>query len=305
MALTRHSEFMFLKPGRYNIKWRWLQRALLVAGNLARDENMLKNTDTLAEVIKKGSGGWLPAQRDSLLDRFLYLVAAGRLLVPEYRFKWPQLTWWSNKRFTAYLRQFDEHEGMNADRKWNLWQFLRAALSVPGDTAECGAYKGASSYLICAMTRNQKRFSRTHYVFDSFEGVSEPGPFDDATHWRKGFLAATEEEFSVNMFKFKADFVAMKGWIPDRFFEVASRRFAFVHIDVDLYEPTRDSLEFFYPRLNPGGVLLCDDYGSSVCPGAVKAVDDFFVDKPEKMLAFASGGGVIIKGLAVSPELEL
>ena len=38
------------------------------------------------------------------------------------------------------------------------------------------------------------------------------------------------------------DFTLMKGWIPTRFQEVADRHFAFVHIDVDLYEPTRDSL---------------------------------------------------------------
>src|SRR5688572_31529904 len=42
--------------------------------------------------------------------------------------------------------------------------------------------------------------------------------------------------------------------------------------DVDVYQPTRDSLEYFYPRLVTGGILVCDDYG---WPGARKAVDDF------------------------------
>ena len=60
-----------------------------------------------------------------------------------------------------------------------------------------------------------------------------------------------------------------KGWIPDRFEEVSDRKFSFIHIDVDLHRPTYDSAEFFYERLSPGGIILCDDYGSLLCPGAL------------------------------------
>ena len=49
--------------------------------------------------------------------------------------------------------------------------------------------------------------------------------------------------------------------IPTRFDEVADRSFCFVHVDVDLFEPTRESIAFFYPRMVPGGVMLFDDYG--------------------------------------------
>jgi O-methyltransferase len=85
------------------------------------------------------------------------------------------------------------------------------------------------------------------------------------------------------------------GWIPTRFHDAGDRRFAFVHIDVDLEQPTRDSIEFFYPRLNPGGILLCDDYGFAACPGATRAIDEFLAHKPEKIVALASGGGFIVK----------
>jgi O-methyltransferase len=67
-----------------------------------------------------------------------------------------------------------------------------------------------------------------------------------------------------------------------------------VHIDVDIYEPTRDSMAFFYPRLNDGGIIICDDYGFKSYPGATKAVDEFLRDKPEKMVALNDGGGFMI-----------
>jgi O-methyltransferase len=57
-----------------------------------------------------------------------------------------------------------------------------------------------------------------------------------------------------------------KGWIPSRFIEVEDRQFSFVHIDVDLYEPILDSLNFF-PKLVKGGVIVFDDYGITQFPG--------------------------------------
>ena len=49
------------------------------------------------------------------------------------------------------------------------------------------------------------------------------------------------------------DFVKIyKGWIPEKFNLVDNSKFSFVHIDVDLYEPTLKSLEFFFPRLEEG-----------------------------------------------------
>ena len=66
------------------------------------------------------------------------------------------------------------------------------------------------------------------------------------------------------------------GWIPTRFSEVADRTFGFLSIDVDLYQPIRDALEFFYPRLCGGAIIYLDDYGFNDFPGARLAVDEFF-----------------------------
>ncbi|MEM4331709.1 MAG: TylF/MycF/NovP-related O-methyltransferase [Candidatus Micrarchaeia archaeon] len=48
-----------------------------------------------------------------------------------------------------------------------------------------------------------------------------------------------------------------------------------VHLDVDVYEPTRFSLNFFKDKLQPGGIIIVDDYGFTTCPGVKKAVDEF------------------------------
>ena len=242
------------------------------------------------------SHGTLPVIGDLRRWRYLrlkILQMIGQLVLPSYRFKWPDMSWWNNQEFTDYLIAFDELGGFNADRRWNLYQLARWSSSVPGETAECGVWKGAGSYAICwAFEATGER--RTHHAFDSFAGLSEPNESVDGQHWRKGDLPSDLSATASNLSRYD-QVVFHRGWIPERFHEVAGSRFAFVHIDLDLYQPTRDSLEFFYPRLSPGGLLLCDDYGFDVCPGPTAAMDEFFADRPECIVWLSPGAAFVVK----------
>ena len=240
--------------------------------------------------------------QDDLL-RFKLLRKVGKVVLPGYRFKWPQLDWWNNKQFNAYLTQFDEIKGANTDRRWMLYQLLRLIETVPGDTAECGVYKGASSWLICKASQGSQMQQRTHYMFDSFQGLSSPGD-NDGSHWTEGDLSYGNENVRNNLRGLDA-YSLHPGWIPDRFKDIDNKRFCFVHIDVDLYQPTRDSIAFFYPRMNTGGIIVCDDYSFSSCPGATQAVDEFLADKPEKMLSMPCGGGFFVKGWVTARSADL
>ncbi len=230
--------------------------------------------------------------------RFRLLLKLGALLYPSYSFLWPQVDWLADRSFQDYLKKFGEQRGLNKERRWMVKELMRLTEAVPGDTAECGVFEGASSYLICQMNAACQNFDRQHHIFDSFEGLSEPSGAD-GTHWHRGDLARHEDVVRRNL----AEYTALrlyKGWIPERFDDVADRSFSFVHIDVDLYQPTLDSLRFFFPRLSPGGILLCDDFGFQTCPGATKAVTEYLSEQPESMIALPAGGGFLIKGVATS-----
>ena len=183
------------------------------------------------------------------------------------------------------------------DRKHILQSLARSVANREGDTAECGVFEGASSLLICDAMDVTSDYR--HHAFDSFEGLPAPDAGDLASEakmvsWREGDLCAPIDAVKKNLSRF--DFVSYyKGWIPERFQEVDDRRFKLVHIDVDLYQPTHDSLAFFYPRMVPGGVILCDDYGSTLCPGARRAMDEFFSDKPEhSVIDLLNGQGLVV-----------
>jgi hypothetical protein len=75
---------------------------------------------------------------------------------------------------------------------------------------------------------------------------------------------------------FFADFpevAILSGWVPRVFESIAEDRYAFVHVDLTLYEATLAALEHFHPKLSEGGAILCD--GSLFCPGVEKAVERF------------------------------
>lgn len=194
----------------------------------------------------------------------------------------------------TFLERFDGLVGSDnrasADRKFQLQSLLRLVDKLPGDTAECGVYKGASSWFIC---NHMRGLDKVHHAFDSFEGLSQPST-RDGDYWELGRFATSEDDARENLAGFDVAF--HKGWIPDCFAEVADLQFCFVHIDVDLYQPTFDSVAFFYPRLVPGGIILLDDYGFLTCPGAKGAVGDAMSNSPDPVIDLSSGQGLVIKG---------
>lgn len=230
---------------------------------------------------------------------FRLLTMMAKRFAPTYRFTWPELAWFQNPKLTEVLKRFDESEGFNAHRRFALQQLLRLTSHIPGDTAECGVYKGCGSYIILD-SKKKSSFDRVHHIFDSFEGLSNPSG-KDGEYWTANDLSFEESLVRKNLIKFNnVEFYG--GWIPSRFDEVQECTFSFVHVDVDLYKPTLDSIRFFYQRINTGGIFVCDDYGFLTCPGATAAMDEFLLSKQEKMISLPGGGGFFIKGCMTAPE---
>lgn len=202
--------------------------------------------------------------------------------------------WFENGEFVEAWRTFPEPINAIHDRRFNLYNLAKAFSHIPGDLAECGVYAGRGSHLMLVATAE---IGKHLHGFDSFEGLSEPLAVDvsGACEWRKHDFSSPELRANRNLAAHAGRFSLYRGWIPERFSDVAERQFSFVHVDVDLYQPTLDACEFFWPRLSPGGALLCDDYGSINCPGARQAIDEFARALDQRAAELATGQGLLVK----------
>jgi hypothetical protein len=171
---------------------------------------------------------------------------------------------------------------------------------VRGDLVELGTYKGNTATMLAGMAR---RMGTTAWILDTFEGfhpadltgldASLPVQFKDTS--LDAVRALVGEE---NVRYIKGYFPESAAQLPD------GLQFALVHIDCDLYQPISHALQYFYPRLLPGGYLIVHDYASLAWQGAEQAVDEFFSDKPEAIVPLTDGGGsmVIRKARSGGPD---
>ena len=207
------------------------------------------------------------------------------------------LNWTMSESLRGLHNEWGEIPGVPPDRCYFLHAMgqLVASKQIPGDTAECGVRFGKSTFFLLKAIDDP---SRSHHIFDSFAGLSETGDVDAPVAgikaWSQGDISVEEQLTRNNLARFP-NCRFYKGWIPQRFGEVADRTFALAHIDVDLYRPTLDSLECFYPRMSPGGLIICDDYGFASCPGATKAFDEFFAGRAECVIPIPSGQCLVQK----------
>ncbi len=222
------------------------------------------------------------------------LAIAGGLPVYSATARWPNDPSFKEARERAEKKGV---KGIPDDRCFTLHKIAAAAAGLDGDLAECGCRQGKSTRFILAGLGIESE--KTIHIFDSFEGLSAPTGKDKLisgnSAWKPNALATAEDVLVNNLQMYEHMIAIYKGWIPDRFAEVADKKISMVHIDVDLYEPTIESLKFFYPRMVSRGVIICDDYGSVSCPGAKKAFDEFFADKPELLIELPTVQALVVK----------
>ena len=221
-------------------------------------------------------------------------LAASRVPIYSTTVRWPHDDGFNSTRERARKKGVS---GIPDDRCYTLYKAASATSSLKGDLAECGCRQGKSTRFILSGTGIDS--DKTIHIFDSFEGLSAPTGNDRLisgnSAWKPGALATSEDVLVNNLQMYEHMIRIYKGWIPDRFSEIEAKTFSMVHIDVDLYEPTLKSLDFFYERMVPCGVIICDDYGSLSCPGAKKAFDDFFSDKPEALFELPTAQAIVVK----------
>ncbi len=190
---------------------------------------------------------------------------------------------------------------LSGNEAFLVHSLARAQSALPGVMAEVGVYQGCSAKLISLASGG----ARLH-LFDTFEGLPEPAPAEiahlRAQQYRSGLPA-------VRAFLAEAaNVVFHPGCFPQTAAGLEDERFSFVHLDVDLKSSTRACLDFFYPRMVPGGIIMTHDY--SFLDGVREAFAEFLepsggqvIELPTSQALLVCVGQTTTPGLPARREL--
>jgi len=164
---------------------------------------------------------------------------------------------------------------------------------IAGDMVECGVWRGGSMMIVAKVLSAVGVTDRSLYLYDTFEGMSEPRESVDVSYEgdsAKTLLEIREkteqdyiwcyspiEEVKKNVYGTgypAANTHFVKGKVEDTIPAHVPDQIALLRLDTDWYDSTYHELTHLFPRLVKGGILIIDDYGH--WQGAQKATDDYF-----------------------------
>lgn len=179
-------------------------------------------------------------------------------------------------------------------RFFTFWLQIQQILrhDIKGDFAELGVYKGESARLLRLFAPD-----RVLHLFDTFEGFAETDLKNEkgvaSTYSTKDFSDTSIHKVLSHIGSDPEKIRLHAGYFPQSASSIENVKFALVNIDADLYIPTKAGLEYFYPRLSPGGIIFIHDYNDK-WEGLVKAVDEFVANIPEKLILIPDFDSTVI-----------
>ena len=171
---------------------------------------------------------------------------------------------------------------------------------IAGACVECGVWRGGSMMAVARTLRRLGQEDRELYLFDTFEGMTEPTAHD-VSYQDQSALSAWDQAGSAQNFPWRCEAprrvvetaMTSTGYDPAKIHYIEGRveetipdqapaALALLRLDTDWYESTRHEFEHLFPRLAVGGVLIIDDYGH--WSGARRATDEYLARTGTRLL---------------------
>ncbi len=183
--------------------------------------------------------------------------------------------WAADTDFMATLQAVQGATLVDHLRLWELWCLVEETRALPGAILEVGVWRGGSA-AVMARRLAQQGSCVPLVLCDTFAGVVKAGESD--LHYKGGEHGDTSSAQVQALLDRLAPGVTARlltGIFPDQTgAAVADLGFRLVHIDVDVYDSALDILEFIWPRMPAGGVVVYDDFGFHTCTGIAKHVEE-------------------------------
>jgi O-methyltransferase len=175
----------------------------------------------------------------------------------------------------------------------NQWAAFHAK-QLKGDFVECGVYKGSLAMSNIIYVNFNILKDRKYYLFDTFCGVDKEFCSEDEYLRLKDAYPDCYEHV-VKSFKKFPNVVIVKGPVPKTLSQVHINKVAYLSLDMNCALPELEAIEYFWPKLVPGGIIVLDDYGWATFENQKSVADNFAKSVGVKVLSLPTGQGIVIK----------
>ena len=176
------------------------------------------------------------------------------------------------------------------------YELFKMINKLPGNIVECGVFKGMSLIKFATfMNLLDNKKDKKILGFDVF-GKFPQTKFKKDEKMRKKFIkdsgvSGISKEQLIQILKNKKlnkKIELIKGditkTIPKYIEKNPNLKISLLNLDTDIYEPSVTVLNYLYPKIVKGGILILDDYG--IFPGETQAVDEYFQNKKIEIKQF-------------------
>ena len=160
---------------------------------------------------------------------------------------------------------------------------------------ECGVCDGLTVFF--AMNKYKEDIKFKAYLYDSWDEMLEKDlTIKENIKTGGDYNYLNIETTKKNLVDFENYTIFNKGYIPEIFRSAKNpENLSWLHIDLNSSLPTKESLEFFYPKIEKNGIILFDDYSQDGYEETREVVENFFVNKNIIFLHLMTGQAMIIK----------
>jgi len=194
----------------------------------------------------------------------------------------------------ALMRAFNTHATTDVEKAilWRISTVLwgaRNGLRLEGDFVECACYKGTTVRVICDAVNFAKQADRRYYLYDLFDHDPNMSHHAMPEHSQQLF-ADTKARFADC-----PNVTVTQGKVPEVLADVAPEKIAFMHLDLNNADAEVGAMEVLFERMEPGAVLVLDDYGWLAYRAQKLALDPWFEKRGYSVLELPTGQGLVIK----------
>ena len=169
------------------------------------------------------------------------------------------------------------------------FELYKMILKVPGDVFEFGVFKGASFIRLCQFRDAlENQHTREIVGFDFFgkfptDKIKSSADLNFIDDFEKTDGTGITNKDLENILSKKGfrNFKLIKGNVFDTLEEYIrgkpELRISFLHLDLDVAEPTEYVLDTLFDKVVSGGLIVIDDYND--VEGATQVVDKFIYDR--------------------------